>query len=70
LSATIHIESMAKTSRPNSGKTRGKRKAPEPTGARLPIRISVDREALKALDKRAIAVQVGIGIVAGWQAGL
>ena len=59
---------MAKTSKPNPGKTRGRRKASEPTGARLPIRISVDREALDALDKRAIAVQVGIGIVAGWLA--
>jgi uncharacterized membrane protein YeaQ/YmgE (transglycosylase-associated protein family) len=36
--------------------------------ARPPIRISVDREALAALDKRAIALQVGIGIVAGWLA--
>jgi uncharacterized membrane protein YeaQ/YmgE (transglycosylase-associated protein family) len=59
---------MAKTSRPNPGRTRGRRKAPKPTGARLPIRISVDREALNALDKRAIAAQVGIGIVAGWLA--
>lgn len=67
-STTLHIERMAKSSRPNPGKTRGKRKAPEPTGARLPIRISVDREALNALDKRSIAVQVGIGIVAGWLA--
>ena len=59
---------MAKTSKPNPGKSRGTRKASEPTGARLPFRISVDREALDALDKRAIAVQVGIGIVAGWLA--
>ena len=34
----------------------------------MPIRISVDREALKGLDRRAIAAQVGIGIVAGWLA--
>ncbi|WP_322098883.1 GlsB/YeaQ/YmgE family stress response membrane protein [Microvirga roseola] len=34
----------------------------------MPIRISVDREALDALDRRAIAAQVGIGIVAGWLA--
>jgi uncharacterized membrane protein YeaQ/YmgE (transglycosylase-associated protein family) len=59
---------MAKTSKPNLGKPRGRRKASEQTGARLPIRISVDREALNALDKRAIAVQVGIGVVAGWLA--
>jgi uncharacterized membrane protein YeaQ/YmgE (transglycosylase-associated protein family) len=59
---------MAKTSRPNPGKTRGKRQAPDQTGARLPIRISVDREALAAMNKRAIAVQAGIGVVAGWLA--
>src|SRR5215218_3807676 len=59
-------ERMAKTSKPNPGRTRGRRKTPEPTRARLPIRISVDREALNALDKRAIAAQAGI--VAGWLA--
>jgi uncharacterized membrane protein YeaQ/YmgE (transglycosylase-associated protein family) len=59
---------MAKTSKPNPSGTRGRRKAPQPTRARLPIRISVDREALDALDKRAIATPVGIGIVAGWLA--
>jgi uncharacterized membrane protein YeaQ/YmgE (transglycosylase-associated protein family) len=59
---------MAKTSKSNPGQRRGAHKAPEPTRARLPIRISVDREALDALDKRAIAAQVGIGIVAGWLA--
>ena len=59
---------MAKTSKSNPGQRRGSRKAPEPTGTRLPFRISVDREALNALDKRAIAAPVGIGIVAGWLA--
>jgi hypothetical protein len=54
---------MTKTSKGNS--SRAKRKALEPTGFRLPIRISVDREALAAFDKRAIAAQVGVGIVAG-----
>jgi uncharacterized membrane protein YeaQ/YmgE (transglycosylase-associated protein family) len=67
-SPTIHIERMAKTSGRNPGKTRTERKAPESTGARLPIRISVDRDALAALDKRAIAVQIGIGVAAGWLA--
>jgi uncharacterized membrane protein YeaQ/YmgE (transglycosylase-associated protein family) len=67
-STAIHIEGMAKTSKRNPGNTRGPHKAPEPTGARLPIRMSVDREALEALDKRAIAVQVAIGVVAGWLA--
>jgi uncharacterized membrane protein YeaQ/YmgE (transglycosylase-associated protein family) len=59
---------MAKISERNPSKARSKRRAPELTRARLPIRISVDREALDALDKRAIAAQVGIGIVAGWLA--
>ena len=59
---------MAKTSKSNPGQRRGARKASEPTRARLPFRISVDREALNAFDKRAIAAQVGIGIVAGWLA--
>jgi uncharacterized membrane protein YeaQ/YmgE (transglycosylase-associated protein family) len=59
---------MAKTSKPNPGKTRSRRKAPEPNSTRLPIRISVDREAFNALDKRAIAAQVGIGVAAGWLA--
>ncbi|WP_404291028.1 GlsB/YeaQ/YmgE family stress response membrane protein [Microvirga sp. RSM25] len=59
---------MAKTSKSNPGGTRGRRKAPEPPSAWLPIRISVDREALNALDKRAIAAQVGVGVVAGWLA--
>jgi uncharacterized membrane protein YeaQ/YmgE (transglycosylase-associated protein family) len=59
---------MAKTSKSNPGKSQGRRKAPKPTRARLPIRINVDREAFNALDKRAIAAQAGTGIVAGWLA--
>jgi uncharacterized membrane protein YeaQ/YmgE (transglycosylase-associated protein family) len=59
---------MANSSKRNSRNTRTKRKAPEPNRSRLPIRISVDREALNALDKRAITAQVGIGVVAGWLA--
>ena len=37
-------------------------------GLRLPIRISIDHEALAALDKRALAANIGIGVVAGWLA--
>jgi len=37
-------------------------------GFRSPIRISIDYEALAALDKRALAAQMGIGVVAGWLA--
>jgi uncharacterized membrane protein YeaQ/YmgE (transglycosylase-associated protein family) len=54
----------------NSGPRRSgaKRKPAAATGFRSPIRISIDHEALAALDKRAIAAQVGIGMVAGWLA--
>ena len=37
-------------------------------GFRSPVRLSIDREALAALDKKAIAVQVGIGMAGGWLA--
>ena len=37
-------------------------------GFRLPIRISIDHEALAGLDKRALAANIGIGVVAGWLA--
>jgi uncharacterized membrane protein YeaQ/YmgE (transglycosylase-associated protein family) len=59
---------MAKASKPNPDKARSRRKAPKPASNRLPIRISVDREALNALDKRAIAAQIGVGVAAGWLA--
>jgi uncharacterized membrane protein YeaQ/YmgE (transglycosylase-associated protein family) len=59
---------MTKTSKRNPNRSRTKRKPPTPTGFRSPIRISIDHEALAALDKRAIAAQVGIGILAGWLA--
>lgn len=64
----IHIEDVTNTSKRKSRGSRSQRKAPEPTGFRLPISISVDREALHALDKRTIAAQVGVGVVAGWLA--
>ncbi len=41
---------------------------PMKPGFRLPIRISIDYEALAALDKRALAAHIGIGVVAGWLA--
>jgi uncharacterized membrane protein YeaQ/YmgE (transglycosylase-associated protein family) len=60
---------MAKA--PNRNRTRtGPRRAgtPEPGRGRSPIRVSLDREALAALDRRAIAAQVGIGLAGGWLA--
>jgi uncharacterized membrane protein YeaQ/YmgE (transglycosylase-associated protein family) len=59
---------MTKPSKSSPRSSRAKRKPPAPIGFRAPIRISIDHEALAALDKRAIAAQVGIGIVAGWLA--
>lgn len=32
------------------------------------VRIEVDREALAAIDKRAVAAQLGVGLAAGWLA--
>lgn len=40
----------------------------EPPRFRSPIRVSIDRKALAAIDKRAVAAQVGIGLAAGWLA--
>jgi uncharacterized membrane protein YeaQ/YmgE (transglycosylase-associated protein family) len=59
---------MTKTTKQSPRRSRAKRKAPAPTGFRSPVRISIDHEALAELDKRAIAAQVGIGVVAGWLA--
>ena len=50
-------------------KTGSRRRNPtEPPRFRSPIRVSIDREALAAIDKQALAAQVGIGLVAGWLA--
>lgn len=66
--ATIHIWNMTKTSRQRPRSSRGKGKPPNPPGFRSPVRLSIDHDALAALDKRAIAAQVGIGVAAGWLA--
>lgn len=42
--------------------------SPEPPRHRPLVRITVNREALAALDKQALAAQLGIGLVAGWLA--
>jgi uncharacterized membrane protein YeaQ/YmgE (transglycosylase-associated protein family) len=59
---------MTKTSKQRPRSSRGKGKPLNPLGPRSPIRISIDHEALSALDKRAIAAQIGVGLVAGWLA--
>lgn len=41
--------------------------APVP-GRKPLVRIEVDREALAAIDKRAVAAQLGVGLAAGWLA--
>jgi uncharacterized membrane protein YeaQ/YmgE (transglycosylase-associated protein family) len=58
------------TKRPKRGPDRpqAQRKPTSRSGFRSPIRISIDHEALAALDKRAIAGQVGVGLAAGWLA--
>ena len=42
--------------------------SPEPPRLRSLVRITINREALAALDKQALAAQLGIGLVAGWLA--
>lgn len=49
-------------------KARSRSSPSEPHPPRSPVRISIDREALAAIDKQALAAQVGIGLVAGWLA--
>jgi uncharacterized membrane protein YeaQ/YmgE (transglycosylase-associated protein family) len=58
------------TKKPERGadRSRNRSRPADPPGFRSPVRISIDREALAALDKRAIAAQVGVGAVAGWLA--
>lgn len=66
--AAIHIAKMAKNAKSRADHNRTKRQAGPPAGFRSPVRLSIDHEALAALDKRAIAAQVGIGVAAGWLA--
>ncbi len=60
---------MTKKPKPGSSRSRTQRKPTPSNGFRSPVRISIDREALAALDRRAIAAQVGVGVVAGWLVG-
>lgn len=59
---------MATALKQTPRRSRSKGKVTTQSGFRSPIRMSIDREALAALDNKAIAVQVGIGAVAGWLA--
>jgi uncharacterized membrane protein YeaQ/YmgE (transglycosylase-associated protein family) len=63
----LHIPLMT-TQKRSPRQRRGSAKMPVKPGFRLPIRISIDQEALAALDKRALAAHIGIGVVAGWLA--
>jgi uncharacterized membrane protein YeaQ/YmgE (transglycosylase-associated protein family) len=65
--ATIHIQFMTKAPRQSSPRSKGKREVPA-RGYRSPIQVTIDRDALAEWNKRAIAAQVGIGVVAGWLA--
>ena len=63
------MSAMTKPPPGNRTKTRSSRCNPaEPPRFRSPIRVSIDREALAAIDKQALAAQVGTGLVAGWLA--
>jgi uncharacterized membrane protein YeaQ/YmgE (transglycosylase-associated protein family) len=62
------LGSMTKKPKRGPDRPQAHHKPTSPSGFRSPVRISIDHEALAALDKRAIAAQVGIGIVAGWLA--
>ena len=46
----------------------GRSSPPKRSRLRSPVRVSIDRKALAAIDKRAVAAQVGIGLLAGWLA--
>ena len=59
---------MTKKPKPGPNSSRTQRKPTTSGGIRAPVRISIDREALATVDKRAIAAQVGVGVVAGWLA--
>ncbi len=59
---------MATAPKQQPPRLRSKGKVTTQPGFRSPIRLSIDHEALAALDKKAIAVQVGIGAIAGWLA--
>ena len=59
---------MTKPQNSDQMQSEAKRKPAAATGFRSSIRISIDHEALATLDKRAIAAQVGVGVVAGWLA--
>jgi uncharacterized membrane protein YeaQ/YmgE (transglycosylase-associated protein family) len=59
---------MTKKPKPGPSRSRTQREPTPSSGFRSPVRISIDRRALAALDKRAIAAQVGVGLVAGWLA--
>jgi uncharacterized membrane protein YeaQ/YmgE (transglycosylase-associated protein family) len=59
---------MTKTPTNSPRRSPAKRKKPAQTGFRSPIRIIIDHDAINAMDKRALAAQIGIGVVAGWLA--
>ena len=60
---------MTSTSSGNRSKRRSKGGGlAQPPRLRSVVRISINREALAALDKKALAAQLGTGLVAGWLA--
>jgi hypothetical protein len=49
-----------------TGKRSRRNTPPKPRRFRSPVRITIDHDALAALDRKAIAAQVGMGVLAGW----
>ena len=63
------MPAMANPQTDNRTKRRSRRGSPAKNSRpRLPVRVVIDWDAVEALDKQALAAQVGIGLVAGWLA--
>jgi uncharacterized membrane protein YeaQ/YmgE (transglycosylase-associated protein family) len=63
------MRAMANAQTTNPTKSRSRRSRPTAKAPpRSPIRVIIDWDALAALDKQALAAQVGLGLVAGWLA--
>ena len=63
------MPAMANPQTGNRTKRRSRRSSPAKNSRpRLPVRVVIDWDAVEAIDKQALAAQVGIGLVAGWLA--
>ena len=60
------MRSMANTQTTDPRKPRSRRTAKAPP--RSPVQVIIDWDAVAAIDKQALAAQVGLGLFAGWLA--